>query len=366
MTLASDLAAMQPRTTNPSPPCAPGGRFSLRASVPRCLRGAWILGLLVASLSASGASCPLIVRQYTQPIPRALPPQATLTQIIDVVNDNTARVQSLSTTRATISTPGFPALNANIAMLRPRSFRIIGEKFGTQLDVGSNDELMWMWLRYSQPPALFYCRHDQFAASAARQIMPVEPDWLVEAFGLVTFDRNAQLQGPTPVGNGRVEVRSRQGEPGRETARITIIDASTGLVLERHVYDEQGQLVASAVLSKHVQDPATGAKLPRHIQIQWPPAKLELTVDMTEISVNQLTGNPAELFAKPSYSGYTEIDLAQPGLQLVPNSAGQFQAAPEARYDVPPQGGAGGSLQAPPEARYDVAPQGRAGGSLPE
>lgn len=295
-------------------------------------RRGWLLGLLLVCLSATGASCPRLVQQYTQPIPRALPPSPSLVQIIDVVNDNSARVQSVSTTRATISTPGFPALNANIAIQRPRSLRIMGEKFGPQLDVGSNDELLWFWVAQAQPPALFYCRHDQYAASAARQIFPVEPEWLIEAFGIVSFDRSQPIQGPAPVGNGRVEIRSRAGAPGHETSRVTIIDDSRGIVLEQHVYDTRGALLASAVLSKHARDPATGVTLPRQVHIQWPSAKFEVTVDMSEVQVNQLPADPNQLFAKPSYSGYNDIDLAQPGLQLAPAPNGEFQAAPQARY----------------------------------
>lgn len=295
-------------------------------------RRGWALCVLLVWMATTGASCPRIVEQYTQPIPRALPPSASLAQIIDVVNDNSARVQSLSTTRATIVTPGVPSLNANIALQRPRSFRLMAEKFGPQLDVGSNDELFWLWVAQSQPPALFYCRHDQFAASAARQIMPVEPEWLIEAFGIVSFDRSQPLEGPSPVGNGRVEIRSHAGPPGRQTTRVTIIDASYGVVLEQHVYDARGVLLASALLSKHTRDPASGAKLPRHIKVQWPPARLELSIDMADLHVNQLPADPRELFAKPSYSGYNDIDLAQPGLQLAPAPNGQYQAAPQARY----------------------------------
>jgi hypothetical protein len=298
----------------------------------RVWRRGWALFLLLAWLSTTGASCPRIVEQYTQPIPRALPPSASLTQIVDVVNDNSARVQSLSTTRATIVTPGVPSLNANIAMQRPRSFRLMAEKFGPQLDVGSNEELFWFWVAQAQPPALFYCRHEQFAASAARQIMPVEPEWLIEAFGVVSFDRSKPLQGPSPVGNGRVEIRSRIGHPGQEMTRVTIVDDSYGVVLEQHVYDTRGMLLASALLSKHVRDPASGATLPRQIKIQWPPAKFEMSVNMADLHVNQLPADPRELFAKPSYSGYNDIDLAQPGLQLAPAPNGQYQAAPEARY----------------------------------
>lgn len=298
----------------------------------RLWRRGWLLGVLLAWMSATGASCPRIVQQYTQPIPRALPPSASLTQIIDVVNDNSARVQSLSTTRATITTPGFPSLNANIAMARPRSFRITGEKFGPQLDVGSNDELLWFWVAQAQPPALFYCRHDQFATSAARQIFPVDPEWLIEAFGIVSFDRSQPIEGPSPVGNGRVEIRSRSGPPGRETSRITIVDDSRGVVLEQYVYDARGVLLASAVMSKHALDPASGAKLPRHVHIKWPLAKFEVSIKMADVHVNQLPADSREMFAKPSYSGYNEIDLAHPGLQLAPSPDGQYQAAPQTRY----------------------------------
>ncbi|MEX0978756.1 MAG: hypothetical protein WDZ48_07900 [Pirellulales bacterium] len=292
----------------------------------------WLLGVLLVCMTATGASCPRIVQQYTQPIPRALPPSPSLVQIIDVVNDNSARVQSISTTRATISTAGFPALNANIALARPRSLRITGEKFGPQLDVGSNDELFWFWVAQAQPPALFFCRHEQFATSAARQIFPVEPEWLIEAFGVVTFDRSKPIDGPSPVGNGRVEIRTRAGAPGNETSRVTIIDDSRGIVLEQRVYDARGALLASAVLGKHARDPASGATLPRHIHITWPPSKFEVTIDMADLQVNQLPADRRELFAKPAYNGYNEIDLAQPGLQLAPVPDGQLQAAPQARY----------------------------------
>lgn len=309
--------------------CSPAGVRSLAVVRPLWRRG-WLLGVLLVCVAGSGASCPRIMQQYTQPIPQALPPQASLDQIIDVVNDNSARVLSVSATRATLSTPGFPSLNANIAIQRPRSLRLTGEKFGPQLDLGSNDELLWFWIAQAQPPALYYCRHDQFAASGARQIFPVEPEWLIEAFGIVSFDRSKPIQGPAPIGHGRVEIRHRGGPAGSETARVTIVDASTGLVLEQHVYDDSGTLLASAIMSKHALDPATGAKLPRHIHIRWPAARFEVTVELTDVQINQLPTDPQQLFAKPSYGGYKDIDLAQPGMQLVP--AGQVPAAPQTRY----------------------------------
>jgi hypothetical protein len=295
-------------------------------------RCGWLLCVLVVCISASGASCPQIVQQYTQPIPRALPATASLQQVINVVNDNSARVQSLSTTRATVAMAGYPSLSANIAFQRPRSFRLVGQKFGPQVDLGSNDELLWFWIRSAQPPALFFCRHAEFATSTARQIIPVEPEWLIEALGVVTLDAGGQIEGPFPVGKDRLEIRSKSNTPGNPNSKITIVDDSSGLVLAEHVYDPQGNRLASAILSHHVRDPASGAKLPRHVEIQWPPANLNLSIDLADLQINQLTASPQELFTKPSYSGYNEVDLAHPNGQFTPNLSGPYGAPPQARY----------------------------------
>ncbi len=292
----------------------------------------WLLGLLLVWISASGASCPRVMRQYTQPIPQALPPSASLTQVIDVVNDNSARVQSLSTTRATLSVPGAPALNASIAFQRPRSFRLVAQKFGPEVDLGSNDDLLWFWIKRSERPAVFYCRHDRFATSAARQVIPVEPQWLIEALGVLTIDRAAQIEGPVPIGKGRLEIRTKPSTPGVGVSQVTILDDSRGVILEEHIYDAQGSRLASAMLSKHVRDPATGVTLPRHVEIQWPPTNFNLTIDIADVQINQLGAAPQELFGMPAYSGYNNVDLGQPQGQLVPSANGQYRAEPSVRY----------------------------------
>ena len=300
-----------------SKPSGCGRSIALRVGSRSCTR-LWAACALLIWISASGAGCPHVLQQYTQPIPRALPPQASLDQVIDVVNDNSARVQSMSATRATVTAPGYPALNANIAFLRPKSFRMVAQKFiGPELDLGSNDEVLWFWIRRAQPPALYFCRHEQFNTSAARQILPVEPEWLIEALGVITLDKNAPIEGPFPVGSRRVEIRTRSSMPTGPVSRTVIIDDSRGVVLEDHIYDAQGVRLATAVMSKHTLDPGSGAKLPRHVEIQLPPAGLTLSVDLGEVQVNQLSAEPREVFAKPSYSGFNEIDLAQPG-GLVP------------------------------------------------
>ena len=301
-------------------------------------RLAWSLVGLLVLVASSGAGCPRVLQQYTQPIPRALPPSPSLDQVVDVINNNSSRINSLSAPRATLNMSGAPALNANIAFMRPRSFRLVAQKFiGPEFDMGSNDELLWFWVRRVQPPALYFARHDQFGTSAARQVMPVEPEWLIEALGIVSFDRAGQIEGPTPVGSGRVEIRTVMQTAAGPLSRIVIVDDSRGVVLENHVYDAQGTRLASTILSKHRHDPASGVTLPQHVELQWPPAAMSATLELGEVIVNQLPADPQQLFTKPVYNGYPEINLAQPG-GLVPVA--------------PPNAAANGQYRAPPNVRY--------------
>ena len=50
----------------------------------------WLLLLVTGLFALSGASCPQMVRQYTNPLPRVLPAAPTLEQVIDVVNRNSS------------------------------------------------------------------------------------------------------------------------------------------------------------------------------------------------------------------------------------------------------------------------------------
>ncbi len=276
--------------------------------------------LLVGLFATSGAMCQQWTRQYTQP--RTLPVSATLVQIETVVNDNANRVQSLQSTKATLSVSGAPtSLRANVAMEPPRRLRLTADApfGGRELDLGSNDEIFWLWLKRSQPPALFVCRHDQFAMSNARQIMPVEPDWLVEAVGLPRFDTSQPLDGPTPVGSGRLQIRSHRPSVLGDMTKVTIIDAWDGTVVEQHLYDPQGHLLATALTSRYKRDPASGAALPRSIDIQWPTTQppISLHLEVTDWLVNVVTPDHVAKWAKPEYPGYPEVNLADPNLRFV-------------------------------------------------
>src|SRR6185437_10713173 len=157
-------------------------------------------------------------------------------------------IRSLYTTDASVSASLIPSLRANVALERPRRFRMRAETglTGPEVDLGSNDQLFWFWVRRLQPPSIYYCTHQQFQVSRIREMVPVEPEWLIEALGITGFDPAAQHAGPTPVSGGRLEIRTQiPRSDGKVWTKNTIVDGARGLVLEQHWYDQNGNRVAS-------------------------------------------------------------------------------------------------------------------------
>lgn len=276
----------------------------------------WLLLLGTGLFALSGAGCPGMLQQYTNPLPRVLPPSPNMEQVIEVVNRNNSQIQSFSANRASISGDGFPSLTASVAFQRPQRFRLqAGSAFGTELDLGSNDEQFWFWVKRSQPAAVYFCRHDQFAMSQAKQVTPFEPGWLIEAMGVTEFDRSLPHQ-MTIMPNGQVRIDTIRNTPEGPTAKITIIDGSQGWVLEQHLYDVRRRLVASSIASGHRRDPMTGLIMPTVVQIRSPAAQLSMRIDLGNVEINRLSNDRAELWSRPNYPNTPAIDMGDPNFRL--------------------------------------------------
>jgi hypothetical protein len=278
----------------------------------------WLLMLFTGLFPLSGASCPKMLSNLSpNPLPRVLPLEPRLEQVIEVVNRNSSPIQSFSTNRASISGQGFPTLRASIAFERQKRFRLRADMppMGTQLDVGSNDELFWFWAKEGKPQTLYFCRHEQYASSNARLAMPIDPQWLIEAFGVMEFDPNLPHKGPFTLAKDRLRIDTVRETPEGPVDKITILDGSQGWVLEQHQFDVKGQLVVSSFASQHRRDPLTGLAMPTVVQIECPRAQIKMRIDLGNLEINRLSGDPAALWSMPTYPGATIVNLADPNFQ---------------------------------------------------
>ncbi len=281
-----------------------------------------LLVALAGLVGLGGLGCRSGAPFYASPPAPALPPTPTLEQIIQTVNANSSRIQSLSTSDATLSGPEFPALRASLAFERPRRLRLRAETAltGPELDLGSNDEVFWFWVRRSHPPAVYYCRHDQFETSPARSMFPVRPQWLIDALGVDMLDPNLPHQGPIAAANGRYEIRTVRQTTDGQTTKVTVVDGMRGLVVEQHLYDVQGRLLASSIVTQHRRDPLTGVYVPQILDIRSPSAQFSMKLDLGTVVVNRLAGDPALLWAMPTHGGLQPIDLCGPNPAPAPSA----------------------------------------------
>ena len=283
---------------------------------------------LALAIATSGASCPNYLQGYqvgTLPLPRTLPANPTLDQIIQVVHDNTSRVRTYMAPQATLSVPGVPKLSAQVACEPPRRFRLRAQTSvtGSELDIGSNDELFWLWIRRHEPPVLLFCRHDEYAESSARRILPLKADWMPELLGLVSFRPDDRHEGPFPMADGRIEIRSLIASSAGELKRSTLLDGTTGLVLEQHLFSPSGERLASVRTSKHRVDQNSGAALPRSIEVSWPASGIDFQLDIASLTTNTPSGDPGLLWQMPAYEGYEPVNLTDPSLMIGPPQPGQ-------------------------------------------
>jgi len=303
--------------------------------------------LLLVVFCGSGATCSRSLRNpfmpQGPPSPDVLLAGASLDQVISAVNLNAGRVQSYQTNNASITIPGMtaiPILRGNIVAQRPGRLRLQASTalLGPEVDMGSNDELFWFWVKRNEPPALYFSRHDQFVGSAAQQVMPIDPKWVLDAIGMAQFSPQDQHQGPLPHGDGTLEILSIIQSPTGTLTKSTVIDARKAWVLEQHIYDSRGQLLVSTRASRHRYYPGVNVSLPQEVEIRVPSMPLALTIDVGTVYINQVADNPA-LWALPVLSGYPQINLgsALPGTIPVVGSAGNSFSSPAAEAMIPTQ-----------------------------
>jgi hypothetical protein len=143
----------------------------------------------------------------------------------------------------------------------------------------------------------------------------------------VNFPEGERHEGPFPLPDGRIEIRSHgvaapgpDGGPGEPILKSTILDGVTALVQEQHLFTSDGRRIASVRTSGHRVDAASGAALPRTVEVHWPEPGIEFRLELASISTNVPTGDPGQLWQMPAYPGYAPVDLADPTVTITPRA----------------------------------------------
>jgi hypothetical protein len=251
--------------------------------------------------------------RLTSPPPCVLAADASKEQVVAYLNENTQKITSWRTDKATISTRGKAGIpmrvGATIAVEAPRNFRLIAHSpISNEVDLGSNQENFWFWNKHNEEKYVFVAHHDE----PAKFPFPFQPDWIIEALGVIDIEPEEVTMQPGKPGSNTVYLMADRVSPqGQKVRKVTVVDTCRGVIREHALYDSvRGQLIARAILSGHFRDQSSEAVIPTQIELEWPQAQLGMKMTLAEIEVNPRRV-PGKVWTVPHYTGYPVYNLTQ-------------------------------------------------------
>ena len=266
------------------------------------------LSAAIALLATAGCNIPAPFTQHE--FGPSLPANASVEEVVRRVNTNIERLQAWRSNSVRISGESLPVhLAGQISVERPRNFHLTAGILGMdeEADFGSNTEWFWFWVKRAsangKPSYVYQARHEDMSSSQMLSQIPFQPDWLMEALGVVPIDAQHMTLHAEPSGqivNLISEVLSPSGQMVKKMIRV---DLRRGVVLSHSLHDSNGNLIARARLDKHAPDKATGIVMPHLIALEWPEARLQINLDIDRIDVNPTT-IPARNWEVPRKGSY--------------------------------------------------------------
>ncbi len=239
---------------------------------------------------------------------------ATKDDIVNHLNDHIGKLYAWRSddVKITAKQHGVPiSMAAKMAVESPRRLRlVVGSLAGNEVDLGSNPERFWFWMRRSDVHGIMTASYDDVEAGKPLGPVPFQPEWLIESLGVIPITSDDFQMSERPGTPRCVALTSDQVTPAGKTVRRTmIVDVGHGTIAEHTLRDASGQLIARALLSQYQRE-RNGARLPHRIDLHWPDNGVELTLRIGQIEVNPV--NVAEqIWEMPSYPDSPVIDLTR-------------------------------------------------------
>ena len=229
-------------------------------------------------------------------------------EVVDHLNRNIDKLQAWRANSVRIRANNMP-LSGTLAVERGRHLRLVVNSIaGNEVDMGSNDDLFWVWAKRMPPPEYVYCRHEHTEAVRQAMRIPFEPEWLMQALGVSPLTaKDTKLEIEPTARHARLvqQVTSAHGQPLR---KVILVDLPRGVILEHSVYDYNGKPIAIARLDDHQLDKASGVVMPRRVKLDWPQSDMSLVMVLGQIEVNP-KGIPSQIWDMPQMHGYKVVDL---------------------------------------------------------
>jgi hypothetical protein len=260
-------------------------------------------------------------------------------QLVAVLNQNAQKVTSLEAKKVFMTArqnnehvgglEGFLACQKGARPDIKPNFRLQADALGnSEVDVGSNSQEFWFWIKRSPQPYVYFCSYSDFEKVAARGRLPFpfQPEWVVEALGMAEYDARQKYEvneskdtydlvqrTRSPRGTDVVKVVAFRKAPRAGTSPVAahILYETTNDA--KHPYRE----VCAAIIEDSQAVPIGGGKtavMPSKVRLRCPQENnMELTIELGQVQVNVPFDQERSgyLFTRQALRNYKSYDLAR-------------------------------------------------------
>ncbi|MDB2318596.1 hypothetical protein N9V88_03320 [bacterium] len=286
-----------------------------------------LLGTLFFMSIATGTSCAQLFDNFEfdlfKPKRGVFSAKARLPTQTELLDMQKSRAQLVKQLQASVSVKmtGAPKIKGTIQVEFPERLRLKAGFLGLSelgVDVGSNDELFWIWVKASsseQPEVMYYAEHGDYDRSTLRLSIPLDPKWLLDGLGLSQFSAQDRHVGPFARPDGKIELMTEKQSPAGLQRVVTLFDAKSLVIVQQALYNSEDKLVAYMNSSDHQAVNTNGRSIdvPKKIKIVVVEGNGEtagMTIQLGRISLDPLYGDPQKMWSLPRADGVPKVNLA--------------------------------------------------------
>lgn len=256
-------------------------------------------------------------------LPKVVAEDATTPELCAAINANGEKIQSIYATNASIGVRNQPGwANCRLFFERPDKLRLVGTAsiVGRVVDCGCDGEQFWFWSSFQNADELYYCKLDQYNDSSLSRVIPIDPTWFPEAFGVVSIQEDDVEDRSTSDGMILLTVKKKRAD-GVYRKRV-YVEPRTAAIARQDVQNPSGETVISVVVKEqqYVKDP--GVVMPRKLEIRCETTNETLIVDVGTPTLNDSSKLETAVFQRPTDIKATAVDVGA-------SAASQNQASAE-------------------------------------
>lgn len=295
-----------------------------------------VIGLSMAATVCLSAGCVLFPRKPVDNKDINPPPvvarKADPASLVNYLNKNAELVSAVQAQVDLQCNQGSKTVGVSAVMAcrKDKDFRLRGKVLGMdEVDLGSNAERFWFWVKRANPPHLYHCTHKDLAGGKVNVPFPFQADMVLIALGMAEYDPKASYdlkEGPRTL-ELTTDVVSPKGDKIKRTVVFNraVTRSPEPQVIAHVLKTPEGKVICEARVEKVHTDRDTGASVPSKLKLSWPGQEMSVGMQLWDVKVNRVTKeDAARLFTMTAIPGVDTYDLARGGPSSALRSAGYY------------------------------------------